>query len=291
MRGRPGGSGALVACLLLLSACSSGDSARRTLIQNKGSDTMVNIAQSWAENYRAVAPDVGVAVSGGGSGTGIAALMNGTVDIANASRSIKPAEREQIKTNNGIEVVEHTVAADAVAFFVHSDNPLDGLTLGQLACIYGEGGDCENWADVGAQVPGCAGQQIIRISRQSNSGTYVFVRESVLGKTRDFRLGSRDMQGSKDVVDLVSKTPCSIGYSGLGYATDELKTICVSQDGESVCVVPTTQAAKDGSYPLSRPLFMYTLGEPQGQAAVYLNWIKSAAGQEIVVKTGFIPIS
>ena len=287
-------TGCLLGCLgwlILATACSSGDSSKRTLIQNKGSDTMVNIAQSWAENYRTVAPDVGVAVSGGGSGTGIAALVNGTVDIANASRSIKPSERERIKTNNGVEAIEHTVAADAVAFFVHSDNPLLGLSIEQLACIYGEGGRCENWADVGTEVPGCAGQQMIRISRQSNSGTYMFVREAVLGKEGDFKLGSRDMQGSKDVVDLVASTPCAIGYSGLGYATDRLKTLCISSRPGATCVVPTLASAKDGSYALSRPLFMYTPGEPTGAVRAYIDWIRSAAGQTIVAKTGFIPIN
>ncbi len=281
----------LAAALLMLTACSSDDSGGRTLLQNKGSDTMVNIAQSWAENYRKVDPNVGVAVSGGGSGTGIAALMNGTVDIANASRSITASEREHIKANSGVEAIEHTVAADAVAFFIHKNNPLAGLSLEQLACIYGEGGKCDNWADVGTAVPGCAGQQIIRVSRQSNSGTFVFVREAVVGKRRDFKLGSRDMQGSKDVVDLVSKTPCAIGYSGLGYATDDLEMLCISRGSGAACVEPTFEAAKDGSYVLARPLFMYTLGQPGGAVRVYLDWIKSAEGQTIVAKTGFIPIN
>src|SRR3990172_234409 len=169
------------ACLALtLAGCAGGEQSSRTIIQNKGSDTMVNVAQAWAETYRTVLPEVGVAVSGGGSGTGIASLINGTVDIANSSRDIKPEEREAIRKAKGVDPLEHVVAHGAVVFFVHRDNPLSGLTMEQIACIYAEGGSCQSWTDVGTSVPGCADQQIIRVSRQSNSGTYEFVRETVL---------------------------------------------------------------------------------------------------------------
>ncbi len=280
-----------LACMsLLFAACSGGDRASRTLIQNKGSDTLVNVAQAWAENYRKVDESVGVAVSGGGSGTGIAALINGTVDIANASRGIKLEEQEKVKASNGVGAVEHTVAVDAVVFFVHKDNPIKSITVQQLACIYAEGGKCENWGDLGLEVPGCSGQELIRVSRQSNSGTYEFVREEVLGKNTDFKLGSRDLSGSKDVVDLVGSTPCAIGYSGLGYGTDRVKAVCLSAAPGEQCIAPTLATAADGSYVLSRPLFMYTLGEPKGAVATYLEWIKSAAGQKIVADNGFVPV-
>ena len=283
---------ALVAGLLVTSACSRGNRAERKVIQNKGSDTIVNLAQAWAENYRRVNPDVAIAVSGGGSGTGIAALINGTVDIANASRDIKSEEQEEIrKHNTGKGAVEHVVAFDAVVFYVHSDNPLTGLTVEQLACIYGEGGECETWSQVGTEVPGCAGQTIIRVSRQSNSGTYEFVRDHVLGKERDFKLGSRDMQGSKDVVDLVENTPCAIGYSGLGYATPHVKALCVSAKAGEPCVAATVDAARSKAYPLSRPLFMYTLGEAEGPVKGYLDWIHTEQGQRIVAESGFVPIN
>jgi phosphate transport system substrate-binding protein len=275
---------------LALAGCSGGERAQRTVVQNKGSDTMVNLAQAWAETYRRVNPDVAIAVSGGGSGTGIAALINGTVDLANASRDIKPEEQESIRKANGKPAVEHVVAFDAVVFYVHADNPLSGLTLDQLACIYGEGGECETWTQVGAEVPGCAGQSIIRVSRQSNSGTYEFVRDHVLGKERDFKLGSRDMQGSKDVVDLVEHTPCAIGYSGIGYATQNVKALCVSNKQGEPCVAPSVEAARSKVYPLARPLFMYTLGEAEGAVAGYLAWIDTADGQRIVGENGFVPI-
>ncbi len=276
--------------LALLSSCSKGG-ADRTLLQNKGSDTMVNIAQAWAETYRSIKPEVGVAVSGGGSGTGIAALINGTVDVANSSRDIHADEREQVKSHTGKEAVEHKVARDGIVVFVHPSNPAKTLTMENIACIYGEKGTCETWTSIGVEVPGCADQKIIRVSRQSNSGTYEYFREVVLGKTGDFKLGSRDMQGSKDVVDLVSKTPCAIGYSGLGYASHEVHSICLAKDSSTPCVTPTVETARSGEYPLSRTLFMYTLGEPEGETKAYIEWILSPAGQKIVADNGFVPIN
>jgi phosphate transport system substrate-binding protein len=273
-----------------LSACGGGNSERRALLQNKGSDTLVNVAQAWAQEYRQVKPEVAIAVSGGGSGTGIAALLNGTVDIANASRDITPDEKAKIKEARGAEPLEHIVAIDAVVFFVHPQNPLTEITLEQLACIYAEDGTCDKWSSLGVEVPGCADQSIIRVSRQSNSGTYEFVRDHVLGKDRDFKLGSRDMQGNKDVVDLVTNTPCAIGYSGLGYATAAVKALCLSKAKGEPCVGATLQTAKSRKYPMSRPLYMYTLGDPAGPIHEYIAWIRSPAGQKIVAENGFVPI-
>jgi phosphate transport system substrate-binding protein len=278
-----------VATLLFASACSRSD-GDRVLLQNKGSDTMVNLAQAWAETYRTVKPGVAIAVSGGGSGTGIAALINGTVDLANSSRDIHTDEREEVRRQTGKNPVEHAIARDAIVVFVHPANPAKTLTMENLACIFGEKGTCETWTSVGVEVPGCADQKIIRVSRQSNSGTYEYFREAVLGKAMDFKLGSRDMQGSKDVVDLVSKTPCAIGYSGMGYSTHEVHSVCLSKDATKPCVNPTPETARNGEYPLSRSLFIYTLGEAQGDAAAYLEWILSPAGQKIVADNGFVPL-
>jgi phosphate transport system substrate-binding protein len=199
----------LVTTFAVLSACGGGE--RRQVIQNKGSDTLVNVAQAWAEEYQTVNPAVVVAVSGGGSGTGIAALINGTVDIANASRSIKDKEIKQAQ-DNGQNPIQHVVGFDALAIFLHSDNPLDEISIDQLAQIYGDGGTFLSWTDLGVEVPGCQGQEIVVVSRQNNSGTYAYFRDAVLSKG-DFKLGTRDMHGSKDVVDLVEKTPCAIGYT------------------------------------------------------------------------------
>jgi len=278
--------GMLVAALVGCSKANRG----RSMIQNKGSDTMVNLAQAWAEAYRKVSPTTVIAVSGGGTGTGIASLENGTVDIANASRELKAKEKEMAKKNTGKDPVEHLVAYDAIAVYTHQSNPIQSINREQLGCIYGEKGTCKKWTDLGIEVPGCAGQEIVRVSRQNNSGTYAFFREWVLGETQDFKLGSRDMQGSKDVVDLVERTPCAIGYSGIGYKTPKIKTVCVALDQNSPCVEPSIANAVSGKYPISRGLYMYTLGEPQGDLAKYLNWIQSDMAQQIVEKVGYAPL-
>ncbi len=277
--------------LLILAACGrpadNGTSSGRTLIQNKGSDTLVNVAQAWAENYKEVDPTVAVAVSGGGSGTGISAMINGTVDIANASRAMKDKEIEAAR-GNGIDPIQHVVGFDALAVYLNHDNPAQSLSLAQLVEIYAEGGSAEKWSDLGISIPGCPSDEIVRISRQNNSGTYAYFQSRVLGKGKDFKLGSRDMHGSKDVVDLVEHTPCAIGYSGLAYATPEVKLACIGEDAES-CVEPSVEAAVDGSYPIARPLFMYTSGQPEGAVAAYLQWILSDAGQCIIKNKGYAP--
>ncbi len=272
---------------LLLSGCGSGNSSR-SVIQNKGSDTLVNVAQAWAETYQTVKPNVAIAVSGGGSGTGIAALINGTVDIANASRSIKDSEAAQIEAH-GAAPVEHIVGYDALAVFLHPDNPIDQVSLAQLASVYGEFGKVTRWTELGVEVPGCSDQTIVRVSRQNNSGTYVYFRETVLGDG-DYKLGSRDMHGSKDVVDLVQHTPCAIGYSGLAYATPDVKMPCILSDDGSNCTYPSEDTASDGSYPIARPLFMYTAGEAVGPAKEYLDWIMSDEGQCIIMEKGYAPV-
>ena len=268
---------------ILLSACGGGQD--RQVIQNKGSDTLVNVAQAWAEAYQTVDPATVVAVSGGGSGTGIAALINGTVDIANASREMKDKEI-QLARDHGHDPVEHIVGYDALAVFLHPDNPLSDLSIEQIAEIYGDGGSYTKWTDLGVEVPGCKDQTIVVVSRQNNSGTYAYFRQTVLGKG-DFRLGTRDMHGSKDVVDLVEKTPCAIGYSGLAYANDHIKMACISQETGGECVSPSVKSASSGNYPIARSLLMYTSGEPTGYVGAYLDWIKGDAGQCIILEMGY----
>ena len=284
-----------VAVLLIAAAaplpfgCSRSTEPEKTVIQNTGSDTMVNLAQAWAEAYAAVNPGVSVEVSGGGSGTGIAALENGTVDIANASRTVEPGEIEQAKKNTGQEPVEFLVGYDALAVYVHLKNPLETITLEQLAGIYGEGGALTRWSQVAAGLPEGA-DEIIRVSRQSNSGTYAYFREAVLGRGRDFKLGSRDMHGSKDVVELVANTPGAIGYSGMGYATPQVKMLRIARRAGDPGVAPTAENTLNHTYPIARPLLMYTLGEPTGAVRAYLDWVRSDAGQKIVVASGYVPL-
>ena len=279
----------LIRALALVLAVTATSAGARTIIQNKGSDTLVNVAQAWAENYQTVNADVAVAVSGGGSGTGVAAMINGTVDIANASRQMKRKEIDLAKSR-GQDPVEHVVGYDALAVFLHSDNPLDTIGIPQLAEIYGEEGETESWEQLGVEVPGCKDQEIILVSRQNNSGTYAYFRKAVLGGKRDYKLGTRDMHGSKDVVHLVEKTPCAIGYSGLAYATDHVKMACIASAAGASCVNPSVATASDGSYPIARPLFMYTNGEPQGEIQSYLDWILSDEGQCIILDKGYAPV-
>ena len=277
--------------LLVLVACSRpepGAEGERSVIQNKGSDTLVNVAQAWAEAYKEVDSSTAVAVSGGGSGTGISSMINGTVDIANSSRKMKDSEIAQAKAN-GIDPKEHTVGFDALAVYIHPDNPADTFTLQQLAGIYGDGGGVEKWSQLGIEVPGCRSDEIVIVSRQNNSGTYAYFQKAVLNKG-DFRLGTRDMHGSKDVVDLVENTPCAIGYSGLAYANEHVKLACIATEEGGECVNPSVATAADGTYPIARPLFMYTAGEPVGAVKVYMDWILSDPGQCIILDKGYAPV-
>jgi phosphate transport system substrate-binding protein len=284
----------LVLCLLLIGcgpspSGGSADTAKKTTIQNKGSDTMVNLAQAWAEEYKKAAPDVDVEVSGGGSGVGIAALEKGTIDIANASRNMKVEEVETAKQNTGKAPKEFVVGFDALAIYVQKENPLNEITLDQIAQIYAEGGTITKWTDLGVQVPGTSDQTIVRVSRQSSSGTYEFLREHVLNK-KDFKLGSRDMNGSKEVVELVASTPTAIGYSGMGYATPAVKMLKVKKAAADPAYEPNVANTLAKSYPIARSLQVYTLGEPQGAVKAYIDWMMSDAGQKVVEATGYVPI-
>ena len=261
----------------------------RAVIQNKGSDTLVNVAQAWAEKYHEKNPDCAVAVTGGGSGTGISAMINGTVDIANASRQMKDSEIEAAKAN-GIDPKEHVVGHDALAIYVHRDNPLQSITIEELAAIFGEGGEIVSWKQLGIEIPGAKSDEIVRVSRQNNSGTYAYFREAVLGKEREYKLGSLDMHGSKDLVDLVAKTPGAIGYSGLAYATEHVKLVPIKIDANSPAVDPSVATASDGSYPIARPLFMYTAGTPEGAVKEYMDWVLSDEGQHIILAKGYAPV-
>ncbi len=268
---------------------SGGDTAAKATIQNKGSDTMVNLAQAWAEEYKKVAPNADVEVSGGGSGVGIAALEKGTIDIANASRNMKQEEIEAAKKNTGKEPKEFIVGYDALAIYVHKDNPLNEITLDQIAQIYMEGGKITKWSDLGVKIPGTSSDEIVRVSRQSSSGTYEFLREHVLNK-KDFKLGSRDMNGSKEVVELVGSTLTAIGYSGMGYATPAVKMLKVKKAAADPAYEPNVANTLAKTYPIARSLQVYTLGEPQGAVKKYIDWMLSDAGQKVVEASGYVPL-
>ncbi len=273
-----------------LLACKKSETTKKTSIQDIGSDTMVNLAQAWAEEYGKVEPSVSVEVSGGGSGIGIAALINGTAEIANSSRKLEPAEAEKAKKTSGKDPQEFMVGYDGLAIYVHKDNPLEEITLEQLADIYKQGGKIDRWSQLGVKsIPGAQDDTVVRVSRQNNSGTYHYFQEVVLAKG-DYKPKSLDMNGSKDVVETVSHTPTAIGYSGLGYATPAVKILKVARKAGGPAVKPSIASVLDKSYPIARPLYMYTPGEPPPHVKKYLDWIHSDAGQKVVEASGYVPL-
>ena len=258
-------------------------------LQNIGSDTMVNLAQAWAEAYHGVKPGVSVEVVGGGSGVGIAALINGTCDIANSSRSLEKEEEEKAAAKYaGKHPLEHLVVFDALDIYVHPSNPITEISIEQLSEIYKEGGKINKWSELGVTVAG--GDDIVRASRQSNSGTYHYFREAVVGKKNDFKQGSRDMNGSKEVVDLVGTTPTAIGFSGIGYKTDKVKVVRVSKKTGEPSVAPSIKTTLDKTYPIARPMFMYVSPNAKPEAEEYITWLLTAPGQKIVIETGYVPL-
>jgi len=281
----------LVVCALL-SACgtSSGSTsgvAASAYIQNIGSDTIVNLALAWAERYQQEHPEVRISVSGGGSGTGIAALINGTVDIANASRQIKPEEVDEAK-KNGIEPKQYVIARDAIAVIVNPGNPVNQLTLEQVSKIYR--GEINNWRELGGE-----NRPIVRLSRETNSGTHVYFLESVirLGDPNNKAIFSADtllLPSSEGIIAEVSENPNTIGYDGLGYVTKTVKVLALAKDPAGGYVMPSVETVNNDSYPISRDLYMYTGGNPSAAVQTYLEWIMGTEAQEIVSELGFVPI-
>lgn len=275
---------------LMLSGCAARQakgSSDYIYIENKGSDTIVNLALAWAERYQEEHSEMRISVTGGGSGTGLAALANDTVDIANASRAIKEEESELAKRNN-FTPVEFVVARDAIAVIVHPDNPVQNLTLAQISKIYR--GQINNWKFLGGE-----DRPIVRLSRETNSGTHVYFLETVirLGDAEDKSIFSADtllLPSSEVIIAEVSDNPNAIGYDGLGYITPTVKTISIARSADGPFIPPSLETANDKTYPITRDLFMYTRGEPQGAIKTYLDWILSLEGQEIVSELGFVPI-
>jgi phosphate transport system substrate-binding protein len=256
-------------------------------IQNKGSDTVVNLALAWAEYYQTVRPEVRISVTGGGSGTGIAALIDGTVDIANASRAIKDEEREEAIAN-GVEPVEYVIARDAIAVIVHPDNPVQELSLLQISGIFR--GEINNWSEVGGE-----DRPIVRVSRETNSGTHVYFLEEVirLGSSEDNSIFSADtllLPSSEGIISEVRDNPNAIGYDGLGYVIPEVKVIAVSKGTEGPYIMPSVETVNTGAYPISRDLYMYMPKDSGEAVQAYLEWIFSEDAQTIVKELGFVPV-
>jgi phosphate transport system substrate-binding protein len=279
------------ATLLAVAGLAFAVPARAGNITVKGSDTMVLLAQRWAEKYMEGHKDAAIQVTGGGSGTGIAALLNKTTDIANSSRPIKAAEKKSAR-EAGIDAEELKVAMDALTVVVHEDNPVTELTMNQVKAIYT--GAINNWKDLGGPT-----KAIVRYSRESNSGTYVFFKEHVLGN-QDYATDCQNMPGTAAVATAVVNDPAGIGFGGVAYFLNQpgVKVLKIKKDKDSPAITPIGADLKSldfavvysGAYPIARYLYCYTAGKPKGAVAAYLDWIVGTAGQKIAEELGYIPL-
>jgi phosphate transport system substrate-binding protein len=256
-------------------------------IQIKGSDTMVNLGQAWAEKDMEKNPREFIAVTGGGSGTGLSSLISGTCDIAMSSRNIKEKEIALAK-QKGINPYEIKVALDGLAVVVNQKNPVNKLTLDQLALIFT--GKVTNWKDVGGE-----DLKIVILSREVNSGTHVYFKEHVLRKNNpqsqeEFAKAALMLPSSQAIADEVAQNTAAIGYYGMGYISSKQKPVMIAKDEKSEYVAPTIENVVNGKYPISRPLFLYTNGQPQDLAKKFIDFALSKEGQEIVKQTDFVPV-
>jgi phosphate transport system substrate-binding protein len=275
----------LVGCSTTPDAAENGSEAEGAAeltgaISVEGSDTMVNLGQAWAEVFQGENPGVMISLKGGGSGTGIAALINGTVDFANASREMKDEEIAEAQAK-GVEPVETEVAKDAIAVIVNPANPVTALSLDQLGQIYR--GDITNWKDVGGP-----DKAIVLLSRDSSSGTYEYFKEAVVAKddeNAEYAKEAKLLPSTQAIVDETKANPEAIGYIGLGYVTPDVKELEI--DGTAA----TLESALAGTYVLSRGLYMYSAGEPADVQKAYIDWILSPEGQKVVEDQGFVPLA
>jgi phosphate transport system substrate-binding protein len=277
---------------LLLYGCapqpvSGSGSAPSIYIQNKGSDTIVNLALAWAERYQELHQDVRLSVTGGGTGTGITALIDGSADIANASRAMKKEEIASAEAK-GVVPVEHVVARDAIAVIVNPENPVKELTLDQISLIFK--GLINNWKEVGGE-----DRPIVRLSRETNSGTHVYFLESVIrmGSSKDKSIFSADtllLPSSEGIISEVKDNPNAIGYDGLGYVIPEVKVLAVGKKQGGPYILPSVKTVNDGTYPISRDLYMYAPKDAKQPILDYLAWTVSPEAQDIVIKLGFVPV-
>lgn len=259
-----------------------GDPAERgSTLTIRGSDTMVILAQRWAEAFMAHEPESAVQVSGGGTGTGFTALIDGTADVATASRPITASEREHIERKHGVSPTEIRVAIDAVAIYVHRDNPTTDLSLAQIKDVFR--GRVHDWSALGQHDLG----PIVLYSRENNSGTYTFFKEHVL-RHEDFAAEAQTLPGTAAVINAVSKDEGAIGYGGIGFAKG-VRVLPIRREDGTV-VIPTLETAKHGRYPLARPLFLYTVGTPHPLAERYLALARSLEGQALVEALGYFPL-
>jgi phosphate transport system substrate-binding protein len=265
--------------LALLAAAVPASAARRSLTI-KGSDTMIILGQRWAERFMQSHPGAVIQVTGGGSGTGIAALINGTTDVCQASRPMKEDEKRKLRDRFQTMGTEIAVAKDGLSIYVHEQNPVKELSLAELATIYT--GEVTNWKQVGG-----ADARIILYSRENNSGTYVYFKDNVLGG-RDYSAAAQTLPGTAAVVNAVSKDANGIGYGGAAYAKG-VRELAVKRDDKSPAVLPSAESVRSGSYPISRSLYFYTRQRPSGDVKTFVDWVLSPEGQQIATEVGYFP--
>ncbi len=256
-------------------------------MQIKGSDTIVNLIQVWAERFVADKPETNVGVTGGGSGTGFAALINHTCDIAMSSREIEDKEKE-LAEKNDVNPVEFIVGLDGLAILVNKNNPVSKLTIDQLRDIFMA--KITNWKEVGGD-----DKKIVILSRESNSGTHMFFKEHVLrhgnkNSKDEFAPQALMMPSSQAIYDEVYQNPHALGYVGMGFINDGIKAISVAVDSKSEYVYPTPDNVMSGRYPISRPLYLYTNGQPKGTVKEFIDYALSDEGQKVVLETDFVPL-
>ena len=275
----------ILVCLLILGV--NGCASRGKIIKITGSDTMVNLSESWVENFMALNPAIPIAITGGGSGTGIASLISKTTDIAQSSRSIEKKELAIAKEKGITDIREFTMGHDGIVVSVNPKNPINQLTEQQLSKIFR--GEAKNWKEFGGN-----NTRIVVLSRERNSGTHVFFLEKIvkLGKKKDPAEFGKEvlmMPSSQAIVEEIRQNPGAIGYYGLGYLTCQEKSLKISKNDKSPYVGPTVKTISDGSYPISRPLYFYLHGEPSPNIKKFLDFALSPAGQKVVLEMGFVP--
>jgi phosphate binding protein len=273
--------------LLFLSGCGRKSNEQSNSLQIKGSDTMVNLGQAWAEAYMLQNPGSSIAVTGGGSGTGISAMVNNTCDIAEVSREMKESEIKLVESK-GFTPKKIIVALDGLAVVVNPANKISELTIDQLADVFT--GKIKNWKELGGR-----DAKIVLLSREVNSGTHVYFKEHVLrhgiadGK-EEFAPEALLLSSSQAIADEVSQNLDAIGYYGMGYITAKEKALKILKEKNSPAEAPTMENVISGAYPISRPLLMYSKGEPTGLVKSFIDYVLSPAGQEIVKKLDFVPV-
>ncbi|MBF0610418.1 MAG: phosphate ABC transporter substrate-binding protein [Magnetococcales bacterium] len=282
------------------------------MIRNKGSDTMYKVATTWAEAYvqrnknldkkrqetlqgslrgnYVPLEKVEIHVTGGGSGNGIASLINGHSDIANSSRAVKEKEINLAIQMGQPKPMGFIVGWDAVVILVHDKNPMEGIEVDQLRNIFEKIGHVTHWKQLDTEFAACESNQIKRISRKNTSGTYAFFKNRIGSDNVQFNSEMDSLEYSREVVNHTANTPCAIAYAGMAYITDGVKVLCIKDAANTPCVYPSVQSVADRTYPFARPLYMYTLGHPEGPVKDYLDWVRGAEGQKILKDAGYVPL-